>query len=332
MAFSCIAPSAKAYRLQNAAFAGVKLRQTPKHRAPLSQVARRGLVALAGTDTWKLTAAEAAAAEPEFSILTQALENTGLSAALASEGPFTVFAPTNAAFDKFCEERQLSKVQLLELLEEQLPEIIKYHVVAGESIFAEDLAPGELESVQGAAIDITQGKKNLKVDGAGLVGTDLKVANGVIHAVDEVLVPPFVMWSKVRPMDEILGFKGWAAETINGRLAMLGFVYAVVGEFTEGKTFLGQMGSHFGGFAFALLLWTFASMAPALGSNMGYTADPASMAKTKEWKKIMKGGPWPAISGIMTPALEKNLGKGAMVGILSLILIELVKGSALFAF
>lgn len=48
------------------------------------QVARRGLVALAGTDTWKLTAAEAAAAEPEFSILTQALENTGLSAALAS--------------------------------------------------------------------------------------------------------------------------------------------------------------------------------------------------------------------------------------------------------
>lgn len=42
-------------------------------------------------------------------------------------------------------------------------------------------------------------------------------------------------------MDEILGFKGWAAETINGRLAMLGFVYAVVGEFTEGKTFLGQV-------------------------------------------------------------------------------------------
>jgi hypothetical protein len=256
-----------------------------------------------------------------------ALKSADLADALSGEGPFTVFAPTDAAFKKFCDERDFSKTQLLELMEEQLPEVLKYHVVAGSALMQSDIKDGELQTMQKYAIDVDAGK----LDTATITGADMKVSNGVIHVVDEVLVPPFLVPAKNKALPDIVKWgEGWGAEVLNGRLAMLGFVYAVGGEFSEGKTVLGQMFSHFPSFAFAIALWSVATAAPGMNSTIGYTADPNSMKGSKEWRTIMKGGPWPMIEDIFTPELEKMLGYAAMAGYSSLILIELVMGKPLF--
>eukprot|EP00238_Polyblepharides_amylifera_P008315 CAMPEP_0196592064 /NCGR_PEP_ID=MMETSP1081-20130531/71718_1 /TAXON_ID=36882 /ORGANISM="Pyramimonas amylifera, Strain CCMP720" /LENGTH=316 /DNA_ID=CAMNT_0041915635 /DNA_START=72 /DNA_END=1022 /DNA_ORIENTATION=+ len=279
------------------------------------------------------TALQAAESDPELSSLCQALKTAGLAQALEAEGSFTVFAPTNAAFQTFCLERGVSAAQIIEGQDmeekkELLEELLKYHVVPEKAVGSQDLKVGDaLPTLQGRAIDVQLGNK---LDGAGVVRADIQVSNGVVHVVDQVLVPPFVVNAKVRPFDEILTMKGWAPEVINGRLAMLGFVFAVGGEFSSNETLLSQIGSNFGDFVFALALWTFASAAPSFLSSMGFTADPNSMENSKEWKEIMKGGPWPLISGIFTPNLEKQVGRAAMVGILGLILVELVQGSAFF--
>lgn len=266
---------------------------------------------------------DTAAQTPGFSVLAQAVTNAGLGEALSADG-LTVFAPTDKAFATFCDERGLSKTQLLELMEDALPELLKYHVVAGTPA----LAAGPLESLQGVSLDVTTDGA-VKVDGA-VLGEKVEASNGVIYSMDTVLVPPFLLPAKVQPLTDILAFKGWAPEVVNGRLAMLGFVYALSGELSAHQSFLGQLGGNFGDFAFAAALWSFASLAPALNSSMGYTANPASMADSKEWQIIMKGGPWPLISGVFTPSLEKTLGQAAMVGVLGMILVETVKGSALF--
>jgi hypothetical protein len=79
-----------------------------------------------------------------------------------------------------------------------------------------------------------------QVDGA-VVGEKLEASNGVIYSMDTVLVPPFLLPAKVQPLTDILAFKGWAPEVVNGRLAMLGFVYALGGEFSAHQSFLGQV-------------------------------------------------------------------------------------------
>jgi len=274
------------------------------------------------------TIVETAAAEPKFSILVEALKAADLADALGGEGPFTVFAPTDEAFKKFCDERDISKTQLLCLMEEQLPEVLKYHVVAGSALMSSDLKEGDLQTMQTYPIDVAGGKLDVTTS---ITDADLKVSNGVIHVVDEVLVPPFLLPAKNKAIPDIVKWgEGWGAEILNGRLAMLGFVYAVGGEFSEGKTVLGQMFSHFPDFLFAIALWSMATAAPGANSGIGYTADPASMKDSKNWKYIMKGGPWPMVSDIFTPSLEKTLGYAAMAGYSSLILIELVTGKPLF--
>lgn len=266
---------------------------------------------------------QTAVSTPGFSILAEAVTNAGLADALSADG-LTVFAPTDSAFATFCNERGISKTQLLELMEDTLPELLKYHVVAGTSA----LVAGPLDSLQGRSLDVTVDGA-LKVDGA-VVGAKVAASNGNIYPMDTVLVPPFLLPAKVQPLTDILAFKGWAPEVVNGRLAMLGWVYALGGEFSAHQSFLAQLGGHFGDFAFAAGLWTFASLAPALNSSMGYTANPTTMAGSKEWQTIMQGGPWPLISGMFTPGLEKTVGQAAMVGILGLVLIETIKGSSIF--
>ena len=136
---------------------------------------------------------------------------------------------------------------------------------------------------------------HLQVDGA-VVCAKVAASNGNIYPMDTVLVPPFLLPAKVQPLTDILAFKGWAPEVVNGRLAMLGWVYALGGEFSAHQSFLAQLGGHFGDFAFAAGLWTFASLAPALNSSMGYTANPTTMAGSKEWQTIMQEKPKPITS------------------------------------
>ena len=261
-------------------------------------------------------------------MLSAAVEKAELVGALTAGDPLTVFAPSDAAFAKVCEDLQLSKEEVLEL--ETLPDILAYHVVKG-TVARSDLADGEVATLnERFSLDVA----GATVNGANITAADGSVegaANLTVHVIDEVLFPPWSAPAKVLTPQQILAFEGWAPEVINGRLAMLGFLTAVVQEIATGHSFAEQFGENFGIFAAQVQLWAFASLAPAFSSNEGYTADPFTMEASRTWREVFKGGPWtPEARKIFTPEVEQLNGRAAMVGVAALILVEAVKGSALF--
>ena len=122
-----------------------------------------------------------------FSTLLTAAEAAGLVDTLTSDGPFTVFAPTDDAF------AALPEGTLESLLEdpEQLADILLYHVVAGE-VKAEDVVGlSSATSAQGGEITITINGETVVLNGsANVVTTDVIASNGVIHIIDAVILPP----------------------------------------------------------------------------------------------------------------------------------------------
>ena len=107
---------------------------------------------------------------------------------LKSDGPFTVFAPTDAAF------AALPDGTLESLLKpenkDQLVAILKYHVVAGK-IMSTDLSNGQrAATVQGEKIKVSIGSAGVKIDDAKVVAADVKAKNGVVHVIDQVILPP----------------------------------------------------------------------------------------------------------------------------------------------
>ena len=130
---------------------------------------------------------ETAAAAGDFTTLVAAVEAAGLDEALAGEGPFTVFAPTDAAFARL----PAGTVENLVKPEnkDKLVAILKYHVVSGRVYSDQALAAGKASTLQGGALEIAATKKGAKVGNAGLVKTDIDTTNGVIHVIDTVLLP-----------------------------------------------------------------------------------------------------------------------------------------------
>ena len=131
---------------------------------------------------------EVASSNEQFGTLFTAIAVAGLGDTLKGEGPFTLFAPTKAAFDAL-PEGLLTKL-LLPANKAVLAEILSYHVVAGK-IMAADVAAGEVATVQGenVTIDTTDG---VKINTAKVTQTDFPATNGVIHMINEVLVPPSI--------------------------------------------------------------------------------------------------------------------------------------------
>ncbi|MAW12748.1 MAG: fasciclin domain-containing protein [SAR116 cluster bacterium] len=127
-----------------------------------------------------------AAADKNFSTLVAAVQAADLVATLKSDGPFTVFAPTNEAFAALPE----GTVETLLKPEnkDQLAAILTYHVVAGK-VMSSDLSEGlQAETVNGQKITITLGG-GAKVNGANIVKADIEASNGVIHVIDAVILP-----------------------------------------------------------------------------------------------------------------------------------------------
>jgi len=121
----------------------------------------------------------------DFSTLVAAITAAGLGDALSGEGPFTVFAPTNAAFEAL--PAGLLDKLLLPENKEVLAQILKYHVVAGK-VMAADVAAGDITTLEGSTFTIaTEG--GVKVNTANVTATDVPASNGVIHVIDAVLVP-----------------------------------------------------------------------------------------------------------------------------------------------
>ncbi len=129
-----------------------------------------------------------ASGNPDFSTLVAALSAAGLVEILQGEGPFTVFAPTNAAFDAL-PEGLLEKLLLPENIA-VLTAILTYHVVPG-MVMSTDVTAGDVATVEGSTIAITT-DMGVMVNGATVVEVDLTASNGVIHVIDAVIVPPTV--------------------------------------------------------------------------------------------------------------------------------------------
>ncbi len=139
-----------------------------------------------------LTVVQMAQANPSFGVLVQAVTTANLAGTLGGAGPFTVFAPTDAAFAAALDELSLTAAQLL--ARPDLAAILSYHVVSGD-VRAADVAalpkPAAVATVQGgtftvdAALTITDGRSRT----TNLVATDIVASNGVVHVIDNVLLP-----------------------------------------------------------------------------------------------------------------------------------------------
>jgi uncharacterized surface protein with fasciclin (FAS1) repeats len=126
---------------------------------------------------------DTAVAAGNFKTLATALQAAGLVDTLKGPGPFTVFAPTDAAFAK------IPKADLDALLKDKakLTAVLTYHVVPGK-VMAADVKAGQVKTVQGGSLTVaTMG--GVTVDKAKVTATDIVADNGVIHVIDSVVMP-----------------------------------------------------------------------------------------------------------------------------------------------
>ena len=124
---------------------------------------------------------------PSVSTLVKAVQAAGLDGTLSGPGPFTVFAPTNAAFDK------LPKGAVAGLMKpeskEKLKGVLTYHVIAGR-LLAADLKDGqELTTVNGEKVKVSVKDGHVMINGATVQTADVISSNGVTHLIDTVLLP-----------------------------------------------------------------------------------------------------------------------------------------------
>jgi uncharacterized surface protein with fasciclin (FAS1) repeats len=147
-----------------------------------------GLAAPAGAQEDPGTIVEIAQSNEDLSTLVTAVTEAGLVETLSGEGPFTVFAPTNAAFEALPEG---TLDQLLADPEGALTDVLQLHVISGEvdSAAAAEAAGGTVETL-GGPISVEMEGENLVVGGATVVQADIQASNGVIHVIDSVITEP----------------------------------------------------------------------------------------------------------------------------------------------
>jgi uncharacterized surface protein with fasciclin (FAS1) repeats len=119
---------------------------------------------------------DTAVAAGSFSMLVKAVQATGLVETLKGDGPFTVFAPTDAAFAKL----PAGTLEALLSDKEKLAQILKYHVVPGKLDAGKVTGMSKLATVEGS---------ELPVNSIKIATTDIVTSNGIIHVIDEVLIP-----------------------------------------------------------------------------------------------------------------------------------------------
>lgn len=127
---------------------------------------------------------DAVIAEDDLTTVASAVRAAGLADALAAKGPFTVFAPTNEAFKK------LSPGSYDALLNDagKLKAVLNYHVVSGY-FMARDMKSGEVMTVQGTPLTVALSSSDVQLNGARITKADLAATNGVVHAIDAVILP-----------------------------------------------------------------------------------------------------------------------------------------------
>jgi uncharacterized surface protein with fasciclin (FAS1) repeats len=134
------------------------------------------------------TIVDVASGAGNFSTLVAAVTAADLAETLSGEGPFTVFAPTDDAFATL--PAGVLDALLLPENKELLARILTYHVVSGK-VMAADVTDGDVATVEGQTVKLgTAG--GVTVNGATVISADVAASNGVIHAIDQVILPPDV--------------------------------------------------------------------------------------------------------------------------------------------
>ena len=127
---------------------------------------------------------DTAIAAGNFTIFAAGIKAAGLTDALVVKGPFTVFAPTDEAF------RKLPSGAYDALLKDsaKLKAVLKYHVVPGH-FMAKEVKSGEVMTMQGSTLTATVASTEVRVNGARIEQADLVATNGIVHGIDEVILP-----------------------------------------------------------------------------------------------------------------------------------------------
>jgi uncharacterized surface protein with fasciclin (FAS1) repeats len=119
-----------------------------------------------------------------FTTFAAAIKAADLTHELNAKGPFTVFAPTDEAFKKLPSGAYDSLAKDLT----RLKAVLNYHIVAGH-LLAKDLKSGDVMTLQGSTLHAAVSSSEVRVNGARVKKTDLVATNGVVHAIDEVILP-----------------------------------------------------------------------------------------------------------------------------------------------
>ncbi|BAZ10315.1 beta-Ig-H3/fasciclin [Calothrix sp. NIES-4071] len=133
--------------------------------------------------------AQAATSQGQFTILTKAVQAAGLEQNLSGTGPYTVFAPTDAAFNA------LPTGTIDNLLKpenkQKLVKLLGYHVVPGR-VTSSQLKSGNVKTLEGQSVKVAvnTGASGITVNGAKVVQADIPASNGIVHVVDKVILPP----------------------------------------------------------------------------------------------------------------------------------------------
>jgi transforming growth factor-beta-induced protein len=123
-----------------------------------------------------------------FNTLVAAVKAAGLTETLSGAGPFTVFAPTDTAFEAALKALGITAEEALKL--PNLGDILKFHVASGK-VMSTDLSNGmKVPTLEGSELTVTIDGKTVKIGDATVTQADVEASNGVIHIIDKVLLPP----------------------------------------------------------------------------------------------------------------------------------------------
>ena len=167
------------------ASSGVKLNKTTSVTAADVDV-KNGVIHVIDRVLLPPTVVDLALSNDSFSILVQAVVKANLVNALSASGPFTIFAPTNAAFEALFSTLGISGIA--DLTAEQLTPILTYHVVSG-NVLSTQLQAGNVETLNGGSISVSLSPAPTINGSSAIVATDVQGSNGVIHVINSVLLP-----------------------------------------------------------------------------------------------------------------------------------------------
>jgi transforming growth factor-beta-induced protein len=150
--------------------------------------------------TPKNSIVEIALGNEDFSMLVSLLQKADLVEVLQGEGPFTVFAPTNQAFDDLLKALDITAAELM--AQPDLAKVLLYHVVSGK-VMSSDLSNGlEAATAEGSnvKVDLTNG---VKINTSNVISADIDATNGVVHVIDSILVPASFTLQEVNMNEEL---------------------------------------------------------------------------------------------------------------------------------